>query len=674
MKLSCISKSFDSKVLFSSLNLSFEAGLRVIQGKSGCGKTTLRKIRMGKEQPTTGTVVPFSSFSYCGRDDSLFSVFSLEENINCFLKDYNQNKLKLLLTDFSFDSFMRTPLNELSGGERRKAEIIFCLLKEEDCYFLDEPFASLDSQSKKVLVRWIDSLRKEKAVVLINHDFSIDRRPDFVVSFENNGSVKVKEEKGKLIKKEKDSSECSARMHSVFLHRLKRNGVLSITKIIFMSLACFFFALALSFTDTNSQAEKNRISRNNNPYSSFRFTRNQESYLSAETEKEIKSCGSYHGIREGMRRDGQPYLFFSSKSVPDNQMLFFSNEENLESAFFQYSELEYDETRLSFRKLTAGDQSYSERKEVQQTARVINGTEGKKKNLVALSPSLFDQILCHGLEKLHFLDQQGYFVSFNSLAAFNYSTDSFLIRLNVSYLSSGTELRIDQEHPFALSFPNINKDRDVLIDNYGKRKTTDFGNDRYMVIGSSLYQDILLHQNIDSDNRRLSYILSREDYSYIRNGALSPLDVIPDYSSFGKQRQILFYVLFSACFIGYVLLFFFSYPKEKEYIKERNDVLFYQGCKKIHVFSFIQALIPILPAFFASLILYYFCFLPLSNRAIYQCMFAKQSCAEVFGAEYLSVKAPISFYSSSLRILFLILFVLVYFAFSFILLEKKNQK
>ena len=87
MKVKDISKSFGNRTLFSSLTFSFSKGLLVLKGKSGCGKTTLRKIRMGKEKPAKGTVVPFSSFSYCGRDDSLFSVFSLKKNLFIFNKD-----------------------------------------------------------------------------------------------------------------------------------------------------------------------------------------------------------------------------------------------------------------------------------------------------------------------------------------------------------------------------------------------------------------------------------------------------------------------------------------------------------------------------------------------------------------------------------------------------------
>ena len=108
MKVKDISKSFGNRTLFSSLTFSFSKGLLVLKGKSGCGKTTLRKIRMGKEKPAKGTVVPFSSFSYCGRDDSLFSVFSLKKNLFIFNKEYDKEKLDALLTSFSFESYFAT--------------------------------------------------------------------------------------------------------------------------------------------------------------------------------------------------------------------------------------------------------------------------------------------------------------------------------------------------------------------------------------------------------------------------------------------------------------------------------------------------------------------------------------------------------------------------------------
>ena len=265
MKVKDISKSFGNRILFSSLSFSFSRGLLILKGKSGCGKTTLRKIRRGKEKPTKGAVIPFSSFSYCGRDDSLFSVFSLKKNLSIFNKDYAKEKLNSLLSSFSFEPYFDTPLLSLSGGERQKAEIIFCLLKNADCYYFDEPFSSLDKKSKEILLNYIEDLRKEKAVVLINHDSSLEIVPDRVIAFSDDGNIQIDGKQSDSGTNQVTESICSVHFHAVLSHLVKKNGSLFFIKTLFLSLACIFFALALSFTDCNSEVERNRISMDSNP-------------------------------------------------------------------------------------------------------------------------------------------------------------------------------------------------------------------------------------------------------------------------------------------------------------------------------------------------------------------------------------------------------------------------
>ena len=675
MKVKDISKSFGNRTLFSSLTFSFSKGLLVLKGKSGCGKTTLRKIRMGKEKPAKGTVIPFSSFSYCGRDDSLFSVFSLKKNLFIFNKDYDKEKLDALLTSFSFESYFDTPILSLSGGERQKAEIIFCLLKNADCYYFDEPFSSLDKKSKETLRKYIDDLRKEKAVVLINHDSTLEIVPDRLISFSDDGNIRIEGDQSDSEINQTAKSVCSARFHSVFSHLVKKNGSLFFIKTLLFSLSCVFFALALSFTDCNSQVKQNRISMDSNPYTSFRLTRKENCYLTRKREDKIQSAPSFHKMRKETWNNNQ-YLFFSSSFVSDDEILFFAQDDNKGSAFTKYSVLEYDGNPVSFRKITEEDPSYQERMSVQETARVMKniGQDSNNTTLLALSLPFFNRILEQGRERLHFVN--GDFLEiFNPLATLDYTLSSSLIQRTISSaFSYQKSIVLDTEHPDVLSFPVVKKGTDVRIPGYGKKQTTEEGTGQYGKVGIRLYQDILLHQGKENDNHPLSFVLSKEDYSKVNESALEPLDIIEDYSYLGKDQRIFFYFAFGVCLLGYVLLFIFSYPKEKAYIKERNNVLFYQGCKKRKLYSFLQSLLPVLPAFLVSVILYFTWFTKLSNQFIFLKRFSNISVGEVFGMDYASVVNPIPFYSISFLIIIEFFLLLVYFVTNYKSLMKEQDQ
>ena len=55
--LKSISKSFGSRILFEDVSFTFSPGYRYgLTGPNGCGKTTLLKILMGIEEPTSGAV------------------------------------------------------------------------------------------------------------------------------------------------------------------------------------------------------------------------------------------------------------------------------------------------------------------------------------------------------------------------------------------------------------------------------------------------------------------------------------------------------------------------------------------------------------------------------------------------------------------------------------------
>lgn len=180
-----LTEYYPNRYLFSNLSFSLGKGLCVLEGKSGCGKTTLLRILSGLEKTTEGEARYSKEdfvFFCCGQEASLYGEFTLNQNLSLFKPDYVPDELRSVLEKLRFP-FSDKKINQLSGGECQKAEIAFCLSKHADAYILDEPFASLDKEAKDNLVL---ILNKKSEPIWLFSLITIVRLQDFM-SFRKSG-------------------------------------------------------------------------------------------------------------------------------------------------------------------------------------------------------------------------------------------------------------------------------------------------------------------------------------------------------------------------------------------------------------------------------------------------------------------------------------------------------
>ena len=64
----------------------------------------------------------------------------------------------------------RVPAAELSHGERRQLEIAVALALDPKAFVLDEPMAGMGPDGSKALTRFLDGLRREAPILLVEHD------------------------------------------------------------------------------------------------------------------------------------------------------------------------------------------------------------------------------------------------------------------------------------------------------------------------------------------------------------------------------------------------------------------------------------------------------------------------------------------------------------------------
>lgn len=171
-------------------DLSFvvEAGEFVsIVGPSGCGKTTVLSLLAGIFPPTAGTVRlsiddgnSSAQVGYMLQRDHLFDWRTVEENVllglevKRMLTPERRAHAFELLERYGLGAFRTHHPRQLSGGMRQKVALIRTLAFDPTLLLLDEPFSSLDFQTRLRLSDEVYGIIKgeQKTAILVTHDIS----------------------------------------------------------------------------------------------------------------------------------------------------------------------------------------------------------------------------------------------------------------------------------------------------------------------------------------------------------------------------------------------------------------------------------------------------------------------------------------------------------------------
>jgi len=208
-----LGKSFGPDDIFSDVSLSIPNGARIaIVGPNGVGKTTLLRILVGLEQPSTGTLhrAGWLAIGYLPQEASLeaehtlwdeclkaFSALQTQEtelsHLESLMVDPEQTeqalerygplqeaferqggytyetRIRQTLTGLGFEpQDYQRPIPQLSGGQRTRALLARLLLSNPDLLILDEPTNHLDIAA----VEWLESYLNvwQGAALLVSHD------------------------------------------------------------------------------------------------------------------------------------------------------------------------------------------------------------------------------------------------------------------------------------------------------------------------------------------------------------------------------------------------------------------------------------------------------------------------------------------------------------------------
>ncbi len=149
-----------------------------IVGPSGCGKTTLLNLISGLIKPDDGNILIHGKIGYMFQKDNLFEWRNVYKNITLGLeinkKEINKSKIDEILKKYGLYEFKEYYPKQLSGGMRQRVALIRTLILNPDILLLDEPFSSLDYQSKIIVQEDIYKIIKEskKTTLIVTHDIS----------------------------------------------------------------------------------------------------------------------------------------------------------------------------------------------------------------------------------------------------------------------------------------------------------------------------------------------------------------------------------------------------------------------------------------------------------------------------------------------------------------------
>ncbi len=220
-----LSKSYGEKLLFDQITFGIEKGQKTaLIAKNGTGKTTLLNILMGIELPDEGTVTlrKDARVAYLPQDNVwefsgsvLDAVLDADTPLTAAVRDYEyhweachhnatdanreamekcleemdrlqawnlENEIKEVLSRFQITNLL-APMEQLSGGERKKVALARTLLSDADLWILDEPTNHLDIK----MIEWLESFlaSANKSLLLVTHDrFFLDKVCDDILEID----------------------------------------------------------------------------------------------------------------------------------------------------------------------------------------------------------------------------------------------------------------------------------------------------------------------------------------------------------------------------------------------------------------------------------------------------------------------------------------------------------
>ena len=149
-----------------------------VMGPNGAGKTTLLRVLLGLVNPSAGTLRRRDGMRLAYMPQNLEIDRTLPLSVRRFLAmagPVGSAAIEAAAAETGITRVLDHPIQDVSGGEAKRASLARALLREPDLLVLDEPSASLDVHGQKEVYDLIQTIRDRRGcgVLLVSHDLHL---------------------------------------------------------------------------------------------------------------------------------------------------------------------------------------------------------------------------------------------------------------------------------------------------------------------------------------------------------------------------------------------------------------------------------------------------------------------------------------------------------------------
>lgn len=161
--------------VFDDLDLEINPDeITVLIGKSGCGKTTLLRLLAGLEKPDAGEIlIPENRhIGMVFQEPRLMPWLNCEKNVTLGMTKNSRSEAAEILKMVGLEGFEKAYPSQLSGGMKQRVAFARTLIRKPDLILMDEPFAALDSFTRKDMQQELLKIKEETGagIIFVTHD------------------------------------------------------------------------------------------------------------------------------------------------------------------------------------------------------------------------------------------------------------------------------------------------------------------------------------------------------------------------------------------------------------------------------------------------------------------------------------------------------------------------